>query len=48
MNDRAFKKELNVLKINCMYRTEKQCPWAGYLAEYQVCFIYLNFITSSY
>ncbi|CAF1248442.1 unnamed protein product [Rotaria sp. Silwood1] len=35
MPDRAFKKELDVLPVVCMYRNDKQCNWTGQLKTYQ-------------
>jgi hypothetical protein len=37
MLDRAFKKELDVIPVVCMYRIDRQCTWTGQLKDYQVC-----------
>jgi len=36
MPDKAFKKELDNLSVGCMYRKDKQCPWIGFLRDYQL------------
>ncbi len=36
MPDKAFSRELNVLRIGCLYRKYEECPWTGMLQDYQV------------
>ncbi|CAF3444999.1 unnamed protein product [Rotaria socialis] len=35
MPDKAFKKELDILKVACVHRRDKQCNWEGLLNDYQ-------------
>lgn len=38
MLDKGFRRELDALPVQCVYRQDRQCPWAGPLKEYQVRF----------
>ncbi len=37
MPDRAFKRELDVIRVSCMHQKDNQCSWIGQLKDYQVC-----------
>ncbi|CAF3884095.1 unnamed protein product [Rotaria sp. Silwood2] len=35
MPDRAFKRELDIISVACLYKKDKQCNWTGQLKAYQ-------------
>jgi len=36
MPDKAFKRELDVLQVECMHQKDKICSWEGQLKDYQI------------